>query len=572
MTTRRALGEKPADAGERGDGSRDDGGPQLGGGIQGDAEVPPALRALGAVAFQVRGRAVQVRAEALSQAGQHEPRAERGALEDVQAAERFPDVQLDGGRGRGIRAERAQIGTKAGRFRTRVHVRQVAGELWKVDERGFERLVRRQHHFEERAVVVEIEVGPVEADEALDRFVIASRGNAQLFEDRGHRAFLPSILGAILGFTLFWYVVGMSGDRRWQLRAAAAVGAVAIGACNVILGNHDGSFAPEDASTTVCSPRACEDDACGVTGDGCGGSLDCGTCQLAGFACTEGRCQCETGGCGGRCGFQPDGCQGAGIECGECDATKGLTCGGGDLGRDYCGSGKACVPRACDDDVPGGRLCGKISDGCGHPLDCGNCDDGQKCGAGGLKNQCGCEADTCESRGIVCGPFVDQACPTAPRQCGNCAGEQNCTADGKCIDGCVATAPNVACAGRCGTVELGCDTRVACPGCPPPQVCLGTGVCCTPLTKDIVCAGVECGRHVDNCGQEINCGDCGAGLHACIDGRCKCGTGTGVDSVRCTTGSEVQCCNGAQLCGVAGCCNQNDLSCGGGTSSSGGVD
>ena len=81
--------------------------------------------------------------------------------------------------------------------------------------------------------------------------------------------------------------------------------------------------------------------ACGLIGDGCGDTVDCGTC-----ASGE---QCGTGG-------------------------TPFACGPG------------CAPHTCGD---AGAACGKVSDGCGGlTADCGSCPTGQSCGVIAA-NQCG---------------------------------------------------------------------------------------------------------------------------------------------------------------------------------------
>src|SRR5438309_2141898 len=64
------------------------------------------------------------------------------------------------------------------------------------------------------------------------------------------------------------------------------------------------------------------------------------------------------------CGALPDGC-GATLDCGSCPA--GQTCGGG--GANVCGQG-SCTPGTC---ATLGMNCGTVSDGCASVLDCGSC-------------------------------------------------------------------------------------------------------------------------------------------------------------------------------------------------------
>jgi hypothetical protein len=81
---------------------------------------------------------------------------------------------------------------------------------------------------------------------------------------------------------------------------------------------------------------------------------------------------------GGRyCGKIGNGCGGP-LECGDC--TDGLTCGGSGV-EHVCGKPveASCQPISCNQ--TGGRICGRVGDGCGRPLDCGACPGGQICGS-----------------------------------------------------------------------------------------------------------------------------------------------------------------------------------------------
>jgi hypothetical protein len=85
----------------------------------------------------------------------------------------------------------------------------------------------------------------------------------------------------------------------------------------------------------LCTPKTCTDldYDCGIAGDGCGKSIDCGTCE------------------------------------------ENETCGAG--GTNKCGSSHSCTPKTCEQQ---GLECGAAGDGCGAALDCGNCDAGMVCG------------------------------------------------------------------------------------------------------------------------------------------------------------------------------------------------
>jgi hypothetical protein len=89
------------------------------------------------------------------------------------------------------------------------------------------------------------------------------------------------------------------------------------------------------------------------------------------------------------CGDIGDGCRGT-LGCGECPA--GSTCGGGGVPH-LCGqpADPACQPIACDQ--PGGRLCGRVGDGCGRSLECGDCPGGAACPASNVCSGGGASAD-----------------------------------------------------------------------------------------------------------------------------------------------------------------------------------
>jgi len=92
-----------------------------------------------------------------------------------------------------------------------------------------------------------------------------------------------------------------------------------------------------------------------------------------GDACVATTCAAE----GAECGSIEDGCGGS-LDCGSCTAPE--TCGGGGTAN-VCGTG-SCVPLTCEE---AGATCGQVDDGCGGELDCGPCD-----GDSGTSSGCGC--------------------------------------------------------------------------------------------------------------------------------------------------------------------------------------
>ncbi|MFO0624041.1 MAG: hypothetical protein U0325_00370 [Polyangiales bacterium] len=256
-----------------------------------------------------------------------------------------------------------------------------------------------------------------------------------------------------------------------------------------------------------CVPRTCEQQGinCGPAGDGCGGSLQCGTCA------------------------------------------SGLTCGGGGMpGR--CGA-PGCTPRTCES---AGANCGPVSNGCGGLLQCGTCPAGQSCGGGGRPSVCGtpsgattCTPRTCGSVGANCGPVSDGC--GGLLECGTCPAGQSCGGGGRpsvCGTGGGADA-GVTCVRRtcmsaganCGPVSDGCGGLLTCGTCPAGQTCGGGGrasVCGAPTCVRRTCeaAGANCGPVADGCGGLLQCGECAPGESCGAVRPSVCGTRGG--STTCT--------------------------------------
>jgi len=127
---------------------------------------------------------------------------------------------------------------------------------------------------------------------------------------------------------------------------------------------------------SACTPSvtcASEGKNCGTIPDGCGGTLNCGTCGIGQLceanvcvSCTPTTCAAQ----GKNCGSLADGCGGT-LECGACSGT------------DVCSTNVcvSCTPTTC---AAQGRSCGTLSDGCGGTLSCGTCAVGSTCGSAGV--------------------------------------------------------------------------------------------------------------------------------------------------------------------------------------------
>ena len=244
--------------------------------------------------------------------------------------------------------------------------------------------------------------------------------------------------------------------------------------------------------TPTCTPLTCaqQNITCGPAGDGCGGQLNCGTCnspQTSGGGGQPGQCGYpDAGTCTPKtcpqqnisCGPAGDGCGGQ-LSCGTCNSPQ--TCGGG--GPNQCGypDGGSCTPLTC----PQQNInCGPAGDGCGNLLQCGTCTPPQTCGGGGTPGQCGtpgsCTPTTCPAQNISCGPAGDGC--GGLLQCGTCTPPQTCGGGGtpgQCGGGEAGTCTPLTCAQQnfsCGPAGDGCGGLLQCGTCTPPQTCGGGGV------------------------------------------------------------------------------------------------
>jgi RHS repeat-associated protein len=312
----------------------------------------------------------------------------------------------------------------------------------------------------------------------------------------------PNALGGVAEATLA--LAKVSGSA-WQILAGGVVDA----------GNDRVSAPIAESGSFGILPSVCGDGVVSGT-EGCDGSVPPGvSCQSMGYvggtiACTT--CAIDTSGCvscapatcaslGQNCGAVPDGCGGT-LDCGTCASPQ--TCGGGGV-PNVCG----CTPTTCGAQ---GKDCGSISDGCGGGLECGTCTPPQSCGGGGVPNVCGCTPTTCAAQLASCGTVPDGCGGTLG--CGSCTLPQTCGGGGV-PNACGCTPTTCAAQGAtCGSIPDGCGGSLECGSCTLPQTCGGGGTAnqcgCTPTT----CAtqGKDCGTIADGCGGTLDCGSCGAGL------------------------------------------------------------
>jgi hypothetical protein len=185
------------------------------------------------------------------------------------------------------------------------------------------------------------------------------------------------------------------------------------------------------------------------------------------------------------------------------------------------GAGESCQPVTCTPE--GGNYCGKIGDGCGNRLDCGECDTDWICDEGLCVGGPDCEPLSCEAAGggQYCGALGD-GCGHA-LDCGDCPTGDKCDG-GLCVpEDCSPAGCNPESASYCGTIGNGCGRSIDCGDCEAPAECglSGiSGVCakgladCTPLTCDPAAGGHYCGTIGDGCGGVLECPD------ACPTGKC----------------------------------------------------
>jgi hypothetical protein len=248
----------------------------------------------------------------------------------------------------------------------------------------------------------------------------------------------------------------------------------------------------------VCTPAACDapngDHYCGVIGDQCGNTLDCGTtCPNAGWLCKNNMCKggstctaltCVASSADSYCGAIGDGCGGT-LDCGSTCPKPGWECVDG-----LCKAGptSGCLCRRTCTTANGRPVLRNIGDGCGNSLDCGT---------------------TCTKNGWTC---KDNLCKAVPR-----------------LAVCRWPAPRPTATSTARPSETGAATRSTAerlarsPDGPAKTTCARPGrPSCAPLACTTANGDQYCGPVGDGCGNSLDCGStCSKPGWTCEDNLCK---------------------------------------------------
>ena len=303
-------------------------------------------------------------------------------------------------------------------------------------------------------------------------------------------------------------------------------------------GTCDAPAVCDENENACCTPRTCAsvDAECGELPDQCGGVIDCGRCPEGETCSTDFQCGTETfecpseacapGGSDEECCLELESCSWTTVcgRQGSIDCSLYLTCDTAERCDAWqevpeYGGGNVARCRCYDDQrrtcAGEGAECGTIEDGCGNEVDCGATCPGQ--GEVCHLNKC-CLPATCQGEGVdYCGTR-NLGCGVTDYDCGSCAEPFGCQS-GVCV--CHATTSCEAEGAECGVIFDGCET-VTCPDqCTGQEACDGTQCVCQPLTE---CPGAyECGTIPDGCDTgTVSCGAaCEDGL-TCVENMCEC--------------------------------------------------
>ena len=284
---------------------------------------------------------------------------------------------------------------------------------------------------------------------------------------------------------------------------------------------------------TRCTPKTCSSlgYTCGTASDGCGKTLNCGTCA-SGKVCVSGKCLICTPNSVSGCKV----CKSDGSAWVDTDSkcASGQKCQNG-----VCVAKYECTPYQ----INGCAYC--AADGSGWLDDNSKCDNGKKCSFGKCVTSCTNECTTsgakqCSGNGV-------QTC-TMPSDCLKwssavaCPTGQTCSGAGVCAVSCASDSNSTFClhlGKNCGSItandNCGTSRTVNCGTCASGYTCTANKctLLCTPKTC-VTLGNYNCGSWSDGCGKTLNCGTCATGK-TCSNGACV---------ASCTSHSSKKCDNG----------------------------
>ena len=321
-----------------------------------------------------------------------------------------------------------------------------------------------------------------------------------------------------------------------------------------------------------CVPKTCAEleANCGSIGDGCGGSLTCGTCKDP--------YKCGAGGTAHQCGCTPSTCLKLGISCGDYDTGCGTVSCGSCTQPDTCVdhqctcactlphattscSGSDCAIATCES---GWENCdGLAPNGCetnvGAELaNCGGC--GTACAMANAVAVCSagtCQIVTCADGFQDCDGNAENGCEVNLRSdtsnCGSCF--HVCPASGgapACTGGLCSVSTCVPGFGDCNPMVSGCETNINTSA----SNCGACGNACSFPNAAVACAAgsctiASCNKFFGNCDANLSNG-CETNLAASVNHCGGCGNACPVAA------------NASRLCLAFTCsfvCNANYANC-----------
>ena len=267
------------------------------------------------------------------------------------------------------------------------------------------------------------------------------------------------------------------------------------------------------ASGTCCTPTTCAAAGrnCGSMSDGCGMTLDCGSCPVGDSCSSGGVCRCSNG--------IRDGGE-AGVDCGGTCPTK---CANGTS----CTSGGSCTSGNCVEGVCCNSPCNTTCVSCLQSRSgqsdgtCANITTGSD-----PKGECSPQSpSTCGRTGQCAGGACQlhpsgTACAAASCTGSTQTNQDTCDGSGTCVDGGSMSCGGayICSGGSCQScsdgVQNGNETGVdcgggpPCSGCPNGTPCGSPSECATGNCVDGVCCATSCGGLCRRCDLSPNVGTC----------------------------------------------------------------